>query len=171
MVNRRMPFVVAVVCLLLLDASLAFAHAERVGSEPEEGARVEAPPPTLSIDFSEPPIGNPTFVVNDGCERDVVEDIEIQNLNVEAQLFPGQPGRWTVQTRVISAVDGHETSDSWTFRVRGEPDCDTETPPTAAQDADDEDDAAPGGSFPLLAFAAGTLVVIAVALVVRGRSG
>ena len=164
--------IVAVAGLLALQASPASAHAERIGSKPDEGARVGAPPSTLRIDFSEPPIGDARFVVLDGCERDVVSGIDVSDTTIDATLAEGQPGEWKVETRVVSGVDGHATSDNWSFAVRGETDCEAEppdvetSPPPNAGDEEDEG----GGNF-LLIFAAGTLVVIALALLLRRKSG
>ncbi|HJR46250.1 MAG TPA: copper resistance CopC family protein [Actinomycetota bacterium] len=158
--------------LVLAQAAPALAHAERIGSKPDEGARVGAPPSGLRIDFSEPPIGDARFVVLDGCGRDVVQNIDVSGTTIDATLAEGQPGEWQVDTRVVSGVDGHATSDNWSFAVRGNADCEQEPvettpPPEAGGDEDDEG----GGSTFLLIFAAGTLVVIGLALALRRKTG
>lgn len=168
--RKRGPLLAVMTIVMLFQAAPALAHAERVRSSPTEGARLESPPDTVRIDFSEPPIGEASFVVTDGCDRDVVEDLEVQNLEIEASLGTGQPGRWTVQTEVVSALDGHATSDRWTFSVRGTADCVAEPTPAGIDDPALDESSDDGGSFPLLAFAAGTVLLIALALVVRGRS-
>lgn len=167
--RKRGPLLGALMLVMLFPAAPALAHAERVGSVPKEGARLASPPTTLRIDFSEPPIGNAEFAVMDGCGRDVVTGIEVQNLEIEAALAAGQPGRWEVQTRVVSGVDGHATSDSWTFSVQGKTDCSEEPPPAADRPPGERDSQDRGGSFPLLPFAAATLMIIVLALVFRGR--
>lgn len=154
--------------MIVVDAAPALAHAERVASVPKEGARLASPPASMRIDFSEPPIGEAMFEVIDGCERNVVQDLEVQNLEITAKLASGQPGTWKVRTRVVSGVDGHATSDRWTFSVKGKADCAEEPPPVA--DDRPEDRPNDGGDFPILPFAAGTVLIIAVALVFRGRS-
>lgn len=170
--KERGPLLAALTMIMLLQAAPALAHAERIDSSPKEGARLRSAPPMMRIDFSEPPIGDANFVVTDGCDRDVVEEIDVQNMQLEATLSGGEPGRWQVETRVVSGVDGHATSDQWTFTVRGEAQCDEQPPPAAEQPPEGEGEGDQGGgSFPLLAFAAGTAVVIALALVFRGRSG
>lgn len=170
---RRAAVVVAALAAVLTHAAPAVAHAERSASAPKEDATVAAPPDTLNITFTEPPTGDAVVEVVDGCGRDVVADLEVQNFEITASLAEGQPGRWTVNTNVISGVDGHNTRDRWTFSVRGEPDCDeaaTLAPDTAADDEDDEEG---GGSsaLPLLLIGGATLALVVVGLMLRGRGG
>ncbi|MDQ4125674.1 MAG: copper resistance protein CopC, partial [Actinomycetota bacterium] len=154
---------------VLAQTAPAFAHAERSGSTPKEGAAVAAPPEALNITFTEPPTGDAVVEVIDGCRREVVADVEVQNFEITAALAGGQPGRWTVRTNVISGVDGHNTRDQWTFRVRGEADCTAAE--TTAPDAtgDEEDGGGGGGALPLLLVAGGTVALVVVALLLRGR--
>ncbi|MDQ3953426.1 MAG: copper resistance protein CopC [Actinomycetota bacterium] len=156
--------------ILVLAAAPAHAHAERSASTPEEGERVPTAPEALRVTFTEPPTGDAAVEVVDGCGRDVVTDVEVQNFELTATLAGGQPGRWTVNTNVISAVDAHNTRDRWTFTVRGEPDCTAResAPPDRAGGDEDEED---GGSvLPLIAIGGATIGLIALALLLRGRS-
>ena len=159
------------VTIVLLQTSPALSHAERAASTPKEGATVAAPPDVLRLTFTEPPTGDAFVTVLDECGRDVVSDIEVQNFDITATLSGGQPGRWRVETNVISAVDGHNTRDRWLFDVRGAADCSAEesVPPDAAGGDDEEDD---GGGSPtvVIVLGAATLVLIALGLVIRGRS-
>jgi methionine-rich copper-binding protein CopC len=165
--------VAAALWLVAAPAAPASAHAERSSSRPEEGAAVAAAPGKLAITFTEPPTGDAVVEVADGCGRDVVTDVDVQNFEITATLADGQPGRWTVQTNVISGIDGHNTRDRWNFSVRGEADCSapqTEAPdPGAAGGADDEDDG--GAPVALLVIGAATIGLVVVGLLVRGRSG
>lgn len=169
--RKRGLLLAAVTMLVSMQAAPALAHAERIGSTPKEKAKVRSAPGSLRIQFSEPPIGDARFVVLDGCERDLVEDIEVSQMEIDATLAQGQPGRWQVETRVVSGVDGHATSDRWSFTVAGTADCSQTPPPGASneQDGDDEADGEGGGGSLLLIFAAATLGVIVLALVLRGR--
>lgn len=154
----------------LAHAAPASAHAERSASKPEEGARLSAAPSNLRITFTEPPTGDAVAEVLDGCGRNVATDVQAQNLEVDVELAPGQPGKWTVKTNVISGLDGHNTRDRWTFDVRGEADCSApeSAPPQATGDEDEEG----GGSIvPLVAIVGGTLALVVVGLLLRGRSG
>lgn len=156
--------------LMLAHAAPVFAHAERIRSKPDEGERAAAPPAALRIDFSEPPIGDARFVVLDGCGNDVVEDIDVHGTTIDAGLSRGQPGHWQVETRVVSGVDGHATSDAWSFSVRGFKDCSRRPEDTAPPSAGDDDETPSGSGTFLLVVAAGTLAVIVLALAVRHKA-
>lgn len=168
---RRPALLAGALLFVLAWAAPAAAHAERSSSRPEEGVTVARAPGALSITFTEPPTGDAVVEVADGCGRDVVSDVEVQNFAITASLADGQPGKWTVRTNVISGVDGHNTRDRWTFGVRGEADC--SAPQTDAPDAaaGDDDDEGGGSAVPLLAIGAATVALIAIGLVLRGRGG
>lgn len=171
---RHPALVAAALAIVAVQAAPALAHAERASSRPEEGAKVASAPLSLAITFTEPPTGDAVVEVVDGCKRDVVADVEVRNLEINAALSEGQPGKWTVHTNVISGVDGHNTRDRWTFSVRGEPDCsapETAAPDDAAAGDDEEEDDDGGSSLPLIAIGVATLALAALGLVVRGRSG
>lgn len=170
---RRLALLAAALWLVVAPAAPASAHAERSSSRPEEGAAVPAAPGTLAITFTEPPTGDAVVEVADGCGRDVVTDVQVQNFEITATLADGQPGRWTVQTNVISGIDGHNTRDRWTFSVRGEADCSapqTDAPDPGAAGDEGEDE---GGGLPvaLIVVVAATVGLVVVGLLVRGRSG
>jgi methionine-rich copper-binding protein CopC len=169
---RRAGLLAAALGFVLAGAAPALAHAERSASRPEEGAALAQVPESLQITFTEPPTGDAVVEVADGCGREVAGDIEVQNFEITASLAEGQPGRWTVRTNVISGVDGHNTRDRWTFQVRGEADCsapETDAPKAAGDDEDDEDGG--GSSAPLLVIGVATVALVAVGLMLRGRSG
>lgn len=168
--ERGWPLALVVALWLVATTASAFAHAERSASTPDEGTRVEAAPSSLKIEFTEPPIADANFEVWDGCGRDVVEGIEVQGTGITASLAEGQPGSWSVRTQVVSGIDGHATKDRWRFLVAGEADCEAEPGPGATSAGGENGKEEAGGSF-LLMFAAGTLVVIALALLVRRKSG
>lgn len=160
-------------CLLLLflgtGAAPALAHAERTSSTPESRSRVAAPPTEVSVSFTEPPVADADFQVLDGCQRDVVDELDVQGTDITASLSEGQPGRWRVEFHVVSGIDGHPTRDAFSFRVRGAANCtQEEDPPPAAGEHDAGDDDG-GGGLLIALFAGGTVVVVALALVLRGR--
>lgn len=166
----RPALLAAVLWLVVAPAAPVLAHAERAGSTPEEGERVPRVPTSLAITFTEPPTGDAVVEVSDGCGRDVVSDVQVQNLEITAALAEGRPGKWTVHTNVISGIDGHNTRDRWSFTVRGEPDC--AAAETIAPDAaGDEDDEGGGSPVALIAIGAATLALVALGLVLRGRGG
>ncbi len=161
----------AVILAALGYATPAGAHAERSASSPREGATIAAAPEVLRVTFTEPPTGDAAVRVLDGCGRDVVEDVEVQNFEIAARLAAGQPGSWTVHTNVISIVDGHNTRDRWTFGVRGPADCSSPDPPDGDAARDQPDDAGGGSALPLVLLGAAAVALIAVAALLRGRGG
>jgi methionine-rich copper-binding protein CopC len=161
------PLVVLALCAL--PAAPASAHAERIDSNPEENAQLDQAPESLSINFTEPPTGDARLEVLDGCKRDVTGAIKVQNQSISAPLDSGQPGTWRVTSTVISGVDGHQTEDSWTFRVSGEPDCSQ----AAAEPDEEETGEEEGGDFPVVpVLLGGAVFAVAVVLlrVLTGRS-
>ncbi|MDQ4065520.1 MAG: copper resistance protein CopC, partial [Actinomycetota bacterium] len=114
----------------------------------------------------------------DGCGDDVVTDIQRDDRTVRLALATGQPGRWRVEYRVISALDGHLVRGDFAFRVAGERDCTAagdgdETPPAGGTADDDEivgpglqmpDDGGTGPLVPMLAIGGG---IVLAAFVIR----
>lgn len=166
---KRTVLLAATLVAVIAQTAPAHAHAERSASTPKEGAAVAAPPEALSITFTEPPTGDAVVEVADGCGRDVVADLEVQNFEITAALGEGQPGRWTVRTNVISGVDGHNTRDRWTFEVRGEPDCSAPATEGPAAGGDDEDEEGGSSALPLVLIVGATLGLVVVGLMLRGR--
>lgn len=150
------------ITMMLAQATTAWAHAALQGSDPEQGARLDEAPPSVIVNYAEPPTKASVFQVFDGCNSGVASDVTVLNDTIEATIDEGQPGIWRVEWRVISAVDGHLTTDGVSFRVAGEPDC---TDVAVDDSADDQ----PGteGGLPLVPLAIATVVVVALATVVR----
>jgi methionine-rich copper-binding protein CopC len=169
---RTIPFLTFIVCALvvLLPVSAALAHAERQSSDPKEGKKLDEPPLHLYINFSEPPTGDSQVTVTDGCGNDVIDNFDVQDRTIHANLLAGQPGEYNVTTQVVSGLDGHETNDAWSFTVTGTKDC-SAAPPTSDSDgagtSAEEDDGI--GSVALLA-AGGAVVLIGIAAAIRLRS-
>ena len=147
----------------------ARAHAERIASNPEANADLDAAPTNVSIDFTEPPTGDANLVVMDGCGNDVVDQITVKNMSVSGSLSEGQPGKWVVRTTVVSGIDGHETADSWTFTVKGQKDCSVanDEEPTSAEEEEDDY----GSSFPVVPVAIAGVAVVGIALILRRLTG
>lgn len=149
----------------LLPAAEAFGHAERIASRPDEGERLEEPPTTVRVDFTEPPVADPQWEVLDGCGFDVTQSVTVRGTRVEATLAAGQPGDWEVSFGVVSGIDGHATRDSFTFTVAGEPDCAAAPTPTEREESDE------GGSLTfVVVIGALTAAILAGALLMRRRA-
>lgn len=155
--------------IVLLPAVHALAHAERQSSEPEAGKTIDEPPLHLYINFSEPPTGDAKIGVTDGCGDDVVANFEVTDRTIHANLDAGQPGRYNVDTQVVSGLDGHETSDEWSFKVSGTKDCSAAPPEDGTDDGGGEEEDGGVGSTALLV-AGGVVVLIGIAAAIRLRS-
>lgn len=166
---RLLHLVALATALLALPFSgPALAHAERISSQPEENTRVQQPPTQLSIGFTEPPTGDAVLEVLDGCGDDVVDTLEVQNMEILAGLVQGSPGRWRVTSTVVSGVDGHQTRDSWSFRVAGPQDCSQASGGRNQGGDRPEDDDDP---FPLIPVLLGVAAVLGVAVLLRVLTG
>jgi len=161
---RKLVLTNLLVALVVTLAPPAHAHSERTSSQPDEGDRLGRAPAMLAIDFSEPPTSGAKVTVLDGCGRNVVSAIDVRGQTIETALAEGQPGAWTVQTSVISSVDGHNTTDEWRFRVRGAADC-----AAAAPEPDAPIETPAGGSIPVVPLVIAAVAVVGIALVVRSR--
>ena len=177
----KLATVVAGVLLVSLPQSQAFAHGEKESTDPADGARLSRPPRTVSVSLSEAPGPGSSFKVSDGCSRSVVTGVDTrtktgQSGALEAVIEGGEPGTWKARYRAISSIDGHETRDVFTFQVRGKKDC-------SRDEANEDEGTELGGgrdtriagdaeesTFPFVPLAAGTVVLVGVALVLRRRS-
>ncbi|HWL65091.1 MAG TPA: copper resistance CopC family protein [Actinomycetota bacterium] len=169
--------VVAILVVLSVPGPVA-AHGEFESAQPEPDSEVGRPPRTVAITLTEPPSPGTVVAVTDGCSRDLVTDIQNSDDVVRAALKKGQPGKWTVRFRAVSAVDGHTSRDSFAFKVTGKKDCSKpdrkeKSPDVQVEGGEDtqissddfpEDE---GSSFPIVPFAIGSVVVIAGAVLLR----
>jgi methionine-rich copper-binding protein CopC len=164
-------------CILfgLVFAGAALAHGDLEDMEPKEGARLNKPPKHAYLTFTETPTNDSGLKVVDGCDENVVKKLEKFDATLHALLNAGQPGEWTVRYDTISDEDGHEVKGSYTFSVKGTPDC-TGSDTVSPGDPDDPDDeAAPtlpedDSSFPVVAVAMGAAVLIGGAILIRIQS-
>ncbi len=138
--------------IVLMTAQQAFAHAQYRESQPPRNESVGRPPDQVSISFTEPPAGDAEAEVIDGCGSDVSGEVASRGDNLTIAVSDGQPGEWTVDYSVISLVDGHPTDGDFSFRVKGNPDCE-------AAAGDRAPEAEPGGESSMTS---GQLVLVAV---------
>ena len=165
--ERAFLSLLVISCVLLFPA-IAHAHAAYQSSDPEPRARLDEAPASVTVAYSEPPTTDSNFSVTDGCGRGVAGDIEVLNKTIEATVGDAQPGRWTVEWAVLSAVDGHTTRDRFTFTVAGEADCSAAT----ADDEPTDEDPEPGGAgTSLVPYVLGAVLLVAIAAGVRAVSG
>ena len=171
MIERGFVCLSVVLAAFGAGAGPALAHAERVASTPEDGAKRAQVPAEVSVSFTEPPIADANFQVLDGCGNDVVEDLDVQGTDITAALSGGQPGRWKVAFHVVSGIDGHATRDDFRFAVRGEADCEAEAspPPDATGPGEDDEEEDDGPMMLIALFVGVTVLTVLVALALRGR--
>lgn len=159
--------------MVVVLASIAAAHGGLQQSNPEDGARLDEPPPRVTLTFSEVPAGDSVLKVVDGCRRDVVASTSVSGGELLGAIGDAQPGRWKVSYRVISAEDGHLTKGSLRFTVEGDKDCN----PDNGDGSDEPGDPGGGGTgaapdsggsdFPVVPVALGATGLVLVGLVVR----
>ena len=150
---------------LVLWPSAASAHAELSKARPEKGARLDGAPAKIVMDFTEPPTGDAQVTVSDGCGRDVVGAVDIQQLNITVGLDGGEPGKWKVGFAVVSGLDGHPTKGSYRFAVTGTPDCGSDPSPEDGT-TDEEDGGSPVGVL-LVLVGLGAFGGVVLAMVAR----
>lgn len=114
---------VAAACLIiwLTLAPPAQAHAIPVTTNPRANAILENSPPELSIQFSEPVVPNLsriTLLTQAGQSISTGELVPSNdNSSLRLSLPPLNNGTYLVSWHVLSAVDGHTTSGSFSFGV------------------------------------------------------
>lgn len=182
----RALFVLALL-LVALVPGIARAHGDLESTIPEAGSKVDKAPDHIIINFTEPPTRASVVEVRDGCKDDIIDEAYFEERVAHVFLTDGEPGKWKVSYRVVSAADGHKTEGSYALTVAGKSDCSNEAPDDggngkdAGNDNGGDGDAGtasgprgPAGnesSFPLVPVALGTVGVIALALVARRLSG
>lgn len=171
------PSIAVLMAVLIGWPGVALAHGDVRDSSPAARTRVTKPPEEVILILAEPAAKGSVLIVTDGCEREVSTAIAIRREIVETVIDGGEPGRWRVAVRSISAVDGHVVKEAFTFRVAGKKDCspgddatpddDTDISPDTSSRAPIDNPDPEGSSFPVVPFALGTVAVIAVAVAVR----
>jgi copper resistance protein C len=120
--TRRLGAVVVVWLLAVLGAvtglaTPAAAHDALTGSTPEDGATVEAPPASVDLAFTEPPLGIGAEVRVTGPDGQVVNagDLVVTDTTVSQPIAADLPaGAYAVAWRVTSS-DGHPISGELSF--------------------------------------------------------
>lgn len=175
--------VVSLVALgVAATGGVARAHGDLEGTSPEDGTTVRKSPTEVRITLTEAPAPSSSVVVTDGCRRkvDVAEDTE--GLDLVASVSGGEPGRWDVRYRAVSAEDGHVTKNGFGFAVSGRRDCSGDEPSGSGAENDTQigggrgtrvsnPGADEGSGSLLLWLGVGTAGAVAVAFFLRRSSG
>ena len=182
---RSLRFLGAVAAFLLAIASPVWGHGEEIKTDPKRNAELQRPPAAVSIQLTEAATEDAVMKVTDGCNEDVAAHIAVSGETITAHLVKGKPGRFRVQWKVISAVDGHPTDGNFAFTVAGSRDCSPDNGGGGNGSNDDDDgdaaDTDQGGagaaptsaegdddsSFPIVPVALGAVGIIAIGLGAR----
>ena len=179
---RSLRALLGTACLVLaLWASPAGAHGDLQSTIPEKGSKLEKVPDHLIINFTEAPTKQSLVSVKDGCKDEVVDELQFDGNVAHVFLSKGQPGKWKVSYKVVSAIDGHRTNGSYSLDVTGQADCSANNggsdpddkgagPGPNAADPDNGEDG-DESSFPVVPVVIGSLGLVALALVARRLSG
>jgi copper transport protein len=124
-VTRRVARVVSVTVLagmiLLAGASAASAHALLASSDPADGAVLPTAPSAVTLTFTEPPDPSLSSVQVLDAGGGVIADQGLERIADKTLRLPlpsGLPdGVYTVSWQVVSAADGHSTSNVFAFAV------------------------------------------------------
>ncbi|MDP9793491.1 methionine-rich copper-binding protein CopC [Catenuloplanes nepalensis] len=163
MIRRMLAAALAMTVAVLVPAAPAFAHNRLTSSVPAEGARLDAVPAEIVLEFAESL--NPTYtqlIVTDAAKARVAVSDPAVDGGKATITFTGTPGDgvYTVAYRVVSK-DGHPVQGSYAFTVgTGAPAVAASNP--AAPVVADAPPAA-GGSSPAGVIVLVALVVVAVA--------
>lgn len=113
---QRLAFVT--VSLVFLGAP-AFAHSQIIGSNPKNGAHLDALPSTVEVKFNEE-LKEPAFIAVVAPNGDVLKtETTIEGNVARASVESSeQTGEFALNYRVVSA-DGHPITGSVTFSVEG----------------------------------------------------
>lgn len=101
----------------LLGAA-AFAHSEKEGTTPVDGAQLTETPEMIHMVFNDPMRITMVRLVNaDGTEMPVERGTGLEpSLEFHAEPEPLAPGRYTVEWRGLAA-DGHAMQGSFSFEL------------------------------------------------------
>lgn len=110
--------------LALFLPSPAAAHAAYDGSNPPDKGTVSAPPSEVWAEFTEPPADGSTLQIVDPCgERVDAGDYRYFAYRLTVSMSSDKAGRYSAHWRVISDLDSHPTSGTFTFTSTGGESC------------------------------------------------
>jgi methionine-rich copper-binding protein CopC len=182
---RKVRFLLVALALPLAFSAPALGHGELESAIPEPDSTLGGPPNHLIINFTEPPTKDAEFKVTDGCGRNLINETAVQERVGHIFLVKGgEPGKWKVSYKVVSAADGHVSKGSYGLTIKGKKDCSAPEPSedgggdagggaAGGGDGGSGDQAAPtsdeesGSSFPVVPVAIGTVALLVLAFIAR----
>lgn len=123
--NRTLRHVLALIFLftVFVPVQPAFAHAVPVESEPRPNQILDVSPTEILIEFNEPVVPNLSQIrllsqAGERIETGLVEPADAENLNLRILIpEPLKDGAYLVSWQVLSSVDGHTTTGTFSFGV------------------------------------------------------
>jgi len=110
--------------VIVASASAVLAHATYESSEPPDEGTVRSPPSQVTAEFSEPLIGDNSFMdVTDPCGADVGGATSVTAKTMTVEMSATRAGEYVVSWQAHSSVDGHITKGSFWFTSTGGADC------------------------------------------------
>lgn len=172
---RRGVAAFASLVVLVVFPGVASAHADLRGASPEDGSTVGKVPLEITVTLTEAPAEGATVKATDGCKKKLPAVVSVEGNDMVLSVRGGQPGRWKVSYRAVSAVDGHRTRGAFGFRVSGSKDCNTATEDDPADDIDagggpgiiENPDPPDEGTSWWVWVGGGTLILVAAAFALR----
>ncbi|MPY79056.1 MAG: copper resistance protein CopC [Actinophytocola sp.] len=164
------------VLALLGTAPHALAHNTLTGSDPKEGAKVDASPKQVTLTFDQPvQSGDVNQVVVNGPDGGqwAQGPVEVDGTEVSRSLGElGPAGEYTIGFRVLSA-DGHPVTREIPFTLteagNGTPATTSSTPQASPGEAPDSQE--PGAVVPVWVWIGGAVVLLGAGLVLALRLG
>lgn len=146
---------IALLAVLLVNASPASAHARLESSSPADGSTLTAVPPEVSLRFNEPIKDGLNEVSVKSGSTDVADGkLEVEGNSVYQPVkYSMKPGKYTVTYKVVSA-DGHPVSGTVSFTydppegdtgASGEPGATTDSSSSDGSNSSSSDDSASEG--------------------------
>lgn len=176
MTLRWLTAILVVAIASVVSAPPAFAHAALISSDPPDGARLDAPPPQVTLTFNqdiEPQFAAVTVNGPDGTAY-ADGDVRVDGPNAIVDVTPlGPAAAYVIAYRVISA-DGHPISGQLTFELTEAAPAVTSSAPAVAPSTSATPAAAPAtsddGGFPAWIAIAVAAVLAGLALVMVRRA-
>jgi methionine-rich copper-binding protein CopC len=114
----------ALLALGVLLPAPAGAHASYDGSNPPDKGTVSAPPSEVWAEFTEPPAQGSTLQIVDPCGQRVdAGDYRYFGYRVTVSMSADKAGRYSANWHVVSDLDSHPTSGTFTFTSTSGEDC------------------------------------------------
>jgi methionine-rich copper-binding protein CopC len=171
-VRRLVVVVLLSLAGLVGTAAPAFAHSQLLGSDPADGASLDAGPPKVTLTFNEdmPPGFDAITVIGPDGAAWQTGQVTTSGPTVSVDVAPlGPAGRYQVGYRVVSA-DGHPVQGSTSFTLTkagsGTP---PPQPPAATRPATGAGESGGSPVWPWIAGAAVVVVAGAAAALRLGR--